>query len=154
MAPESNVTSHPVTQFSPPTLDQSTQEKGLELHELLKQFKQATSTPLSRYVLRTPKHKIPTQVDSPNIDVLEEAIIRKSPKLQKKNNSGKAVIKLAQDLVAKKCGIIHNDESLDQMTLKKYLHLYQQPLTDKYMEVILKLTEVAVDKAKKKGEDV
>jgi hypothetical protein len=93
---------------------------------------------------------MPTQVDSPNIDVLEEAIIRKSPRLQKKNNSGKAVIKLAQDLVAKKCGIIHNDESLDQMTLKKYLDLYQQPLTDKYMEAILKLTEVAVDKAKKK----
>jgi hypothetical protein len=59
-----------------------------------------------------------------SIEDSEEAILRKCPRLQKKNISGKAIIKPTQDLVAKKYGVIQEDEGLEQMTLHKYLNLY------------------------------
>jgi hypothetical protein len=54
---------------------------------------------------------------------------------------------MAQDLVAKKCEIIDNEEELDQMTLKHYLNMYNMPLFEQSMKAVLELTEVAVDKA-------
>jgi hypothetical protein len=53
-------------------------------------------------------------------------------------------------MVAKKCGIIKENDSLDNLTLQQYVDMYKQPLIDQSMEVILKLSEVAVDKEKKK----
>jgi hypothetical protein len=99
-----------------------------------------------------PKHKTP--IDMPlKKDATREDDIRETPRLKKKNNSGKAIIHLAQDLVAKKCGVIKEDESLDKMTLQNYLDLYKQPLTDSSTQAIMKLTKVAVDKVKKKRKD-
>jgi hypothetical protein len=73
-------------------------------------------------------------------------------RLKKKNTNGKTIIHLAQDLVAKKCGLIQEDEALDKMTLQSYLDLYMQPLSEESNQAILKLTEVVVDKAKKEEE--
>jgi hypothetical protein len=61
------------------------------------------------------------------------------------------VFNLAQDRLAKKCGIIEEDESLVSMTLQQYLDIYKQPLTDESLEAIRKLTEVSVAKKKKKS---
>jgi hypothetical protein len=61
------------------------------------------------------------------------------------------VFNLAQDWLAKKCGIIEEDESLVSMTLQQYLDIYKQPLTDESLEAIHKLTEVSVAKKKKKS---
>jgi hypothetical protein len=58
--------------------------------------------------------------------------------------------KLAQDLVAKKCGILREEESIDKLTLQQYLDLYKQSLSEQSMEVVLKLTEVAAQKEKKR----
>jgi hypothetical protein len=77
-------------------------------------------------------------------------LTRKSPRLQKKKESGKAVVKLTQELMARKCGIIDQGEALEQMTLQKYLDLYHQPLSDNSVQAIMKLTEVATEKSKKK----
>jgi hypothetical protein len=82
------------------------------------------SSPLSGFVLQTPQNKIIDQSTTNDKVDPGEAIIRKSPSLKKKNNSGKTVIKLAQDLVARKCGVIQEEEALEQMTLQKYLDLY------------------------------
>jgi predicted solute-binding protein len=60
---------------------------------------------------------------------------------------------MAQDLVAKKCEIIDNEEELDQMTLKHYLNMYNMPLFEQSMKAVLELTEVAVDKGHKKRKD-
>jgi hypothetical protein len=57
---------------------------------------------------------------------------------------------LAQEIVAKKCGIIKERDPLDNLTQQQYLNLYKQPLTNQSMEAILKLSKVAVDKVKKK----
>jgi hypothetical protein len=62
-----------------------------------------------------------------------------------KNKTGRSIMSLAQDLIAKKCG-----EASDNMTLQQYLDMYKQPLTDQAMEAILKLTEVVESKKKKK----
>jgi hypothetical protein len=58
---------------------------------------------------------------------------------------------LAQDLVAKKCGILEEDQSLEAMTLQNYLDHYKQPLTDYSLEAIQKLTEVVVEKKKRRN---
>jgi hypothetical protein len=59
-------------------------------------------------------------------------------------------MKLAQDLVAKKCGIFKENESLDDMTLKHFLEMYKEPLSKGSMEAIIKLTEVTHEEKIKK----
>jgi hypothetical protein len=59
-------------------------------------------------------------------------------------------VKLAQDLVAEKCGILQEERSLDAMMLQQYLDLYKQPMSEQSLEAIQKLTKVAVEKKKKK----
>jgi ABC-type transport system involved in cytochrome bd biosynthesis fused ATPase/permease subunit len=70
--------------------------------------------------------------------------------LKKKSSGGKSKVKLAQELVDKKCGVIQEEDHLEAMTLQEYLDLYKEPLTDKSMEAILKLSEVATEKKKNK----
>jgi hypothetical protein len=57
---------------------------------------------------------------------------------------------MTHDLIAKKCGIVKEDEVLDKLTLQQYLDLYNQPLNDSSTNAILNLTKVAVEKEKKK----
>jgi hypothetical protein len=79
---------------------------------------------------------------------------RKSPRSKEKGSGGKSIIKLAQDLVAKKCGIIKENEGLENLTLQQYLDMYKKPLDDQATEAILKLTEVAIEKGKKVKKDM
>jgi hypothetical protein len=55
--------------------------------------------------------------------------------------------------VAKKSGLLQPDDSLEDTTLQDYLDMYKKPLYDDSMQAILQLTEVAVEKKKKKGKD-
>jgi hypothetical protein len=57
---------------------------------------------------------------------------------------------MTHDLIAKKCGIVKEDEVFDKLTLQQYLDLYNQPLNDSSTDAILNLTKVAVEKEKKK----
>jgi hypothetical protein len=75
---------------------------------------------------------------------------RKSPRVSAKNSKGKSILRLAQDLVAKKCGVIQEDKVLDNMALQQYMDMYKAPLTDSSMQAILKLTEIAEEKQNKK----
>jgi hypothetical protein len=121
-------------------------EKGKELHEVLRMFKQATTSPLSSFLLETPKHKAKSKSQTSDRP-------RKSHRLSGKGGKGKSVLKLAQDLVAKKCGIIQGEEALDEMTLQDYLNLYKVPLSKDSMEAIVKLTEVVKEKKKTMRKD-
>jgi hypothetical protein len=141
-------------------MDPSTQEKGKELQEMLRLFKETTTSPLSTVILQTPcisiqlkpivhlskPHPLPNHQPSKGSQ-------RQSPRLQSKLSKEKSVTRLAQALVVKKCGVLKNDQSLDDMTLHQYLQLYKQPLLEDSMQAIIKLTEVAVDKQNKKGKD-
>jgi hypothetical protein len=135
-------------QLSPTEMDQAVQDQGHQLQDLLRQFKNATSAPLSGFVIQTPQRKMKMQVEVTATQ--GEATARKRPRIQKKISEGKTMVKLAQDLIAKKYGIIQEKGSLEEMTLQQYLDMYKQPLSDQSMEAILQLTEVAVDKKKKK----
>jgi hypothetical protein len=96
-------------------MDPDTLEKGKKLHEVLQLFKQATTTPPSSSILQTLKHK--NKTTSNHNSGGSKGTLRKSPRLQAKNNFEKSMVKLAQDLTAKKCGIIEEEEDLDAMTL-------------------------------------
>jgi hypothetical protein len=52
---EANATGN--VQNSPSMIDQATQKQGQDLQELLRLFKQTTTTPISNYVLQTTQHK-------------------------------------------------------------------------------------------------
>jgi hypothetical protein len=55
-------------------------------------------------------------------------------------------------VVARKCGIVGEDEELDKMTLRHYLNSYKSPLSEEEMEAIKKLSEITEEKKiKKKG---
>jgi ABC-type transport system involved in cytochrome bd biosynthesis fused ATPase/permease subunit len=66
------------------------------------------------------------------------------------NSKGKSIFKLAQDLVARKYGIVPQEKTLDNMTLQQYLDMYKEPLSKEAMGAIVKLTKVAEDKKKMK----
>jgi hypothetical protein len=92
---------------SPTRMGQTTQRQGLELQEVLRLFKEANSAPLSSYIMQTPYHKVSDAIGIAQISVEAKgkAMQRKNPRIEEKNSNGKTIIKLAQDLVAKKCGI-------------------------------------------------
>jgi hypothetical protein len=141
---------YPPESLSLMEMDPSTQDKGKELQEMMRLFKETTTQPLSAFVLHTPVHK----TGGPQKDTASKAMSqqkpRESPRLKAKLNKDKSITKLAQDLVAKKCGVIQEEQSLDSMTLNQYLQLYKQPLSDDAMQAIVKLTDVAVQKKEKK----
>jgi hypothetical protein len=56
-------------------------------------------------------------------------------------------------LIGKKCGIVKESESLEQMTLQQYMNMYKEPLVDDSMNAILNLTEVAEEKEKKRSKN-
>jgi hypothetical protein len=89
-------------------------------------FKQTIASLLSSCILQTPKNKVV---------LLENTVVseggpsnqqRKSPRLNSKNSGGKSIVRLAHDLVVKKCGVITEVESLDDATLKDYLDLFKK----------------------------
>jgi hypothetical protein len=124
------------------------------MHDLLKQYKHAAPAPLSSCLLQTAQHKTAVVEHSSSAPDREKVGPWRSPRLKKKNSGGKTIVKLAQDLVVKKCGAILEEENLEAMTLHEYLDLYKDPITDKCMEAILKLSEVATQKKKKKKKSV
>lgn len=146
----------PVTNLvaSPERMGLEIQSEGQELQEVLRLFKESTAWPISDAILSTPLHKLKAlivrkeQVE----EVAEKHIVkqRKSPRLKGRLSSGKPVIKMAKELVAKECGVIKENQKLDSMTLQQYINLYRCPLTKGSVQVIMKLTEEA-NKRKKKA---
>jgi hypothetical protein len=131
-------------------MDLGTRAQGEQLIEVLQLFKQATTSPLSGSILKTHAHKvIPQEVRSIK-EIANSNPHRKSPRLSAKGSKGKIVLKLAQDLIVKKCGIVPNEESLDDTTLQQYLVMYKKHVPDTSMQAILKFSKVASEKKKKK----
>jgi hypothetical protein len=132
---------------SPTKMDFETREQGKEMHEVLKLFKTTTTSPMSSCILQMPKHKRRIVEDSPKS---VQGTQRRSPRLSaKKKPTGKSIVRLAKEFVAKKCGIAQEDEPLDDMILQQYMSMYKEPLSDSSMAVILKLTKVTEEKKNK-----
>jgi hypothetical protein len=148
--PALNVAENDIEQnnISPTQMDPKIQEIGKKLQKVLKLFRQSTSSPTS-FLLQTPKYKAKEVSDKTTPAQVSEGDQRQSPRLKAKKTKDKSILRLAQDLVAKKCGILQEDESLDNMTLNQYLEMYRKPLNEDSMQAIIKLTEVAKEKQKK-----
>jgi hypothetical protein len=76
--------------------------------------------------------------------------IRRSPQFKNNTRKHKSAIKLAQEVLAKKWGIIESDKELEELTLQQYFDLYRKPLSQPAMMAIKKLTVVAQMKKKQK----
>lgn len=76
--------------------------------------------------------------------------VKRSPRLKTKLAQNKHTVKLAQEVLAKKWGILDHDKALEELTLQQYLDIYRKPLTPGAMEAIKKLTHVAQQKKKQK----
>jgi hypothetical protein len=101
-------------------------------------------------ILQTPHHKIIGDDDIVNIEGSKNKKPRHSPRLQAQKTKNTPIIKRAQELITRKCGIIKEGEDLENCTLQNYLDLYKQPLLNESLEAIMKLSVVADEKKKKK----
>jgi hypothetical protein len=53
--------------------------------------------------------------------------------------------------VARKCGIIEDDQELDHLTLQQYIDMYQKPLSNQTLVAMAQFAEVSeTNKQKKK----
>jgi hypothetical protein len=83
-------------------MDAEIQEQGRELPEVLHLFQQATTSPLSCSVLQTPSQKSSLLKVARKKAIGQQDEVRRSPRINVKDSKDKSILKLAQDLVAKK----------------------------------------------------
>jgi hypothetical protein len=105
-------------------------------------FKQASTEPMSSFIFQTPKQKIGDKSHKAMTMDKEQEVLRKSPRLKVK------------DTKVKKCGIVEEEKQLYSRTLQQYLDMYKQLLSEESLEAIIKLSEVTVEKKKKKKEKI
>jgi hypothetical protein len=82
-------------------------------------FRETTTMPLFSFVLQTPLHKNYVLATPDAEKATSQGKKRESPRLKAKLTKDKSIARLAQDLVAKKCGVLQQEETLDDMTLQQ-----------------------------------
>lgn len=132
---------------SPQDMDPAVQAHGRELEEMLRLFRQKNTTTLSEFGFPTPANKMVNKKDKNEKKTtktqMPKCTLGKSSSLKSKCDKGKTIVQMAQELVAKKCGIIREEQEFDTMTLQQYFDMYKLLLTKGSRGAILKLTEVA-----------
>jgi hypothetical protein len=113
--------------ISPVHLGFEIRGQGDQLMEVLQMFRQSTSSPLAASILTTPLLKLLLRGAKDEVVLGQHDKKRKSPRLSAKSDKGKSVLKLAQDLVAKKCGLPQSDDPQEDMTLQQYLNMFKEP---------------------------
>jgi hypothetical protein len=74
----------------------------------------------------------------------------RSPRFKNANMRQKSVVKMAQEVLAKKWGLLNSDRDLEEITLQQYMDLYKKLLSQLAVVVVHKLIEVTEMKKKKK----
>jgi hypothetical protein len=85
--------------------------------KLLQIFRNANTEPLTSFGLPTPQHKNKTTFDPDEIVPIQKSKAKKGEKKKGKNSKNMPINKIAQEVLAKNCGIIGENKSLDDMTL-------------------------------------
>ncbi|KAL6641833.1 hypothetical protein ACP70R_020014 [Stipagrostis hirtigluma subsp. patula] len=75
---------------------------------------------------------------------------RRSDRLKKAQRADKPAMQLAQELVAKKMGVIADDQKFDEEACKAYLRTFDKPLPAEAIKKVNQLIEVTAGKSKKK----
>jgi hypothetical protein len=91
-------------------------------------LRNANTEPLSSFGLPTPHHKRKITVEPDGEEANQQNKVKKSAKMKEKNSKNMSINKLAQEVLAQNCGIIREDEDLDDMTLQQYIDMYEHPL--------------------------
>jgi hypothetical protein len=76
-----------------------------------------------------------------------KTVTRRSPRIQSKIKK-KPAIKLAQEVLAKKWGILDVEKEIEELTLQQYMDIYKRLLSQPAILAVKKLTEVAEMKKK------
>jgi hypothetical protein len=122
--PKSEATPVERDRGSPIRMDKPIQKQGQNLQEVLRLFREAHTTPLSNFIMQTPQHKLPIISDQTQPSDQDEKDQMQSSRFKGNNKSGKTIVKMAQDLIAKKWGIAKPEENLVNLTLQHYLDVY------------------------------
>jgi hypothetical protein len=80
-------------------------------------LRQANSKPLASFILQTPQYKKSSAELPEASEPDKQKNTKRSPRLKEKGTKGNNIIKKAQELVAKKCGILGENQEMDNMTL-------------------------------------
>jgi hypothetical protein len=120
----------------------------------LSQFKQTVTKPLQMPLLDLPSANQQDDPEKEEIQAVREAArslaIRRSPSIQKTMKKHKPAIKLAQEILAMKWGIVDVDKEIKDLTLQQYLDIYRKTLSQPAIMAIRKLSEVAIMKKQNK----
>lgn len=114
-------------------------------------LKLGVTVQLASPILKTPAHKqegLTEREDSPQTETT--GTTRSSPRLMGKTKKQTSAVKLAQQVLAKKWGILEEDKELESCTLQKYLDIYKRPLSEPAIEAVRTLSEVVEAKKKRK----
>lgn len=121
--------------------------------DLITTLKQSVISPISPPILKTPAHKSTNNETTSNENRSPNMVSpgnRSSPRLPGKPKKQISVVKMAQQVLAKKWGVLEEDEELENDKIKKYLDIYKKPLSEPEMEAIRTLSEVVEMKKKRK----
>lgn len=114
--------------------------------EATETLKEAVTLPMPVPILPLPTSKLKKNEEQAQV----QGQVKRSPRLKKKLSQNKPTVRLAQEVLAMKWGIIEHDKALEELTLQQYLDIYRKPLTPGAMDAIKKLSQVA-QKKKTKG---
>lgn len=112
------------------------------------QFKQSITSMLPSPILQAPTTKLGTTTSGNEAPTSPGEM--RNPRL-KSNGKQKPVMWMAQELIAKKWGVLQPEQDLESRTLQVYLDKYKEPLTEEKMEAIKTLSAVAAKKKSKKN---
>jgi hypothetical protein len=120
------------------------------------QFEQAVTNNLAPTLLQLPNHVV-TDAANPQMkkavkNSKPQLPTRSSPRFKNKDKKRKPAVQLAQEMLAKKWGLLEADKRMEEITLQQYVDTYRQPLSQSAMAAVRKLTELAELKKKRKKE--
>jgi hypothetical protein len=119
-------------------------------------FEQATTRPLTPPLLQLPPstrtYEVVKQIEQPKNKERSKLATRSSPRFKNNTKKRKPAIQLAQEMLAKKWGILDVEKEMEDLTLQQYINIYRKPLPQAAIMAVIKLTEVAEMKKKKKRE--
>lgn len=125
-----------------------TRDEDTDSSDCMKAFKEDVTQPLQPSLLNNPSSKKELVTEN---NKQTEVPTRSSPRLKNKMKKPKPAIKMAQEVLARKWGMLKNEEEMDNLTLQQYLDIYRKPLSCSAMAAIKTLSEVAeLKKVKKK----
>jgi hypothetical protein len=82
---------------------------------------------------------------------MQTQVVRSSTRISGSIKKRKPSIKMAQEVLAKKWGVLDMEKDMEDLTLQQYINIYKKPFSQQSMAAVRELTQVAELKKKKKS---